>query len=622
MLFAFGGFRRRPGGRFWVDLSRQTVLVPFGFSSTQLYLLALQDSRINVYYIDGNGDVAAGTDITSSVPYTAADLEEIKWTIAGDKILLFHKDYETRVVTRTGATTFAISIISYTTDSTGREYWSPYYKYADANVTIDLAATSGTGIACVASEDTFTSNHVGARIRIKISDDWYYMSIASYVDAQNITVDIDGKFSTATLPNHDANEDWEIEQYNDENGYPTCGVFHKNSLWLFGGIDRPNAMNKSLVGEFFNFDLGNSNAGEGINEALAGVETIRSCLSGRNLQIFTDKADYYVADSALTPETFDAKRANPYGVRSKGQPIFHDSASLYIQSNGKAVRESIYDDVQQSYDAAPASVMSPHLIKKPKSQCATRGNEEDPEQFAFFANETDGTIAAFLSMRSQKIGGWMNWETDGTFESLATLDDDGDDRVFFVAKRTIDETTVYYLEEFDWDYTLDAAERVTISGSTASGLTHLAGETVHVRSGNYYIGTFDVDGSGNIDISPVDDTDVTDIECGLNYNLLARPNPPEFALKDGPTTTVEKRIELATIHYESALHFEVAYTGDDNGEEFIARQATDDVESAPTPQEGQAEFEMLGWDFRPSFDLIQDVPLPIIVKGFTMEVAM
>ena len=55
----------------------------------------------------------------------------------------------------------------------------------------------------------------------------------------------------------------------------------------------------------------------------------------------------------------------------------------------------------------------------------------------------DGTIAVYSSQRAEKILGWVSWNTNGTFESVCATGD----TIYVAVKRTINSSTVYYLEQ-------------------------------------------------------------------------------------------------------------------------------------------------------------------------------
>ena len=93
------------------------------------------------------------------------------------------------------------------------------------------------------------------------------------------------------------------------------------------------------------------------------------------------------------------------------------------------------------------------------------GNEEKPEQFAFFLNSGstyDGQLAVFHSIRDEKIAGWTMWETqtNDKFDSIIALNE----KLFVVVKRIVPSGTKYFLEKFanTDEITLDCSTTTTV----------------------------------------------------------------------------------------------------------------------------------------------------------------
>ena len=111
----------------------------------------------------------------------------------------------------------------------------------------------------------------------------------------------------------------------------------------------------------------------------------------------------------------------------------------------------------------------------------------------------DGTISVFHSVRSEKIAAWYPWNTTGTFESVTELNG----VVYAIVKRTVNSATVYYLEKFDFDTTVDCAATLSlVSGTTWGGLTHLVsggfGYNASVIEGTLFHGDFTVASTGRV----------------------------------------------------------------------------------------------------------------------------
>jgi hypothetical protein len=162
-LLNTGGVSRRAGTRYLATLPTDSRLLPFEFSSSERYVFALSNNRLDVFSTSGT----LLTTITSGVPWTGAQLRQISYTQAADVMILCHPSWAPRVVRRTGASSFTISAFAFDTSLDGNKIYQPYYKFADDAVTISVSAVSGNSRTITASSAVFTSSYVGTIIRWK-----------------------------------------------------------------------------------------------------------------------------------------------------------------------------------------------------------------------------------------------------------------------------------------------------------------------------------------------------------------------------------------------------------------------------------------------------------------------
>ena len=162
-LLNTGGVNRRAGTRYLANLSGDSRLLPFEFSSSERYVFVLSNGRLDVFSTSGT----LLTSITGGVPWSSAQLRQISYTQAADVMILCHPSWAPRIVRRTSATTFTISALTFDTSLDGNKIYQPYYKFADDAVTISVSAVSGTGVTITASSGVFTSAYVGTIVRWK-----------------------------------------------------------------------------------------------------------------------------------------------------------------------------------------------------------------------------------------------------------------------------------------------------------------------------------------------------------------------------------------------------------------------------------------------------------------------
>ncbi|CUW40255.1 protein of unknown function [Magnetospirillum sp. XM-1] len=241
-----------------------------------------------------------------------------------------------------------------------------------------------------------------------------------------------GTVVTATaqyaLPDLSTSANWDEPAFSSARGYPQAVCFHEQRLWLGGSTSIPNGLWGSKSGDFYNMDTGTALDSEAIALSLFSNElvTISHLVSFRHLQIYTDRGEFFIPvpldSSPTTPKNVNIKKQTPYGASSI-HPAVLDGATIFIQRTGRVCREFLYDYFQQNYDSHAVSLMSTHLLTAPVDLDVLYGTTDRPEQYAFIVQQ-DGSVAVYHSVRSEKLAGWVPWDTpNGLIQSVAVVAD-------------------------------------------------------------------------------------------------------------------------------------------------------------------------------------------------------
>jgi len=92
---------------------------------------------------------------------------KFRWAQAGNTMIVCHPDAPIkRVFLDPAGPTWSVSNLTFDDSSGSPPIFQPYFKYADANVTLAASARSGTGITLTASASHFVAEHVGKIVRI------------------------------------------------------------------------------------------------------------------------------------------------------------------------------------------------------------------------------------------------------------------------------------------------------------------------------------------------------------------------------------------------------------------------------------------------------------------------
>jgi hypothetical protein len=692
-LLNTGGLERRPGFVHMADLGAASRIEKFQFDDDELYVFAFQDTVLKVYNTSGTL-----LQTLTSAAWTAAQLFQLTFASLGDVTYVFHPEFRTHKITRTGLSTFTLGYLDFdrTLGSLEKIYW-PWYKFAADSVAIKASHVSGAGRTITANSAVFSASHVGSRVRIfgteisitgftsstvvtgtirgkikgALDPDPYRTTLGSKTvtithvdhgmsDGDVITfagcndvggipaTELDGaqtlnvlnaneyQFTVATTPATSSvdgggvsvsfsaadvyTRSWDEPAYSAVRGWPACGVFHANRLFLGGGYDLPSALFGSKIGRFTNFDLGEAAATDAIATMIASdrVVSIRHMVSGKHLQIFTDSGEFYAPepqDTPLTPLNIGAKKQSSFGI-ARINPFLFDGASIFIQKSKKAVREFIWSDQERAYNANPLSVTATHMLTDPIDMTILTGTTEKPEQYAFVVN-TDGTMAVFQSLRVERLAGWVRWTTDGLFTSVTTLDN----KLWAVVYRR----GAYRLEQLDTTgyVTVDSAHTASGAASATWAAPARFTDTVHVVSRReigedvaYSFGELAVSG-GNV-VLPAS---VDNVILGDSYTLEVETLPPAIQADKGSLIGERKRIAKANVALSDTMHIVVALNGG-TPEALLARNTTDDISLPPDAITGFREFTGLGYAPEPTIVFSQTEPMPASILGVVQKVSV
>ena len=321
----------------------------------------------------------------------------------------------------------------------------------------DIFDTAGAGLAAANLNGTHS---------ITVTDDNHFTFTAGSSDTA--TESVDGGGVNVKLAGHPPTKNWDEQVISSVNGFPQTVTFHEQRLYFAGVTALPDGIQGSKIGSFYNFDVGEAADDDSIQIQIGSdqINEIRHLISGKNIQILTSTGEFYLkppVSQPVTPTDIRIIQQSTFGCQLKCKPKQFDGATIFIQNNGKTVREYLYTETAEEYTAHSISLLSNHLIKNPVDSATLSSMNDRTEQFYLLVN-VDGTISVFLSQRAEKIAGWLQWNTDGLYESV-TCTNTG---IYATVKRTINSSTVYSLEQFAdnaFDLPTDYTETKTLSAS-------------------------------------------------------------------------------------------------------------------------------------------------------------
>jgi hypothetical protein len=345
--------------------------------------------------------------------------------------------------------------------------------------------------------------------------------------------------------------------WSDDVGYPRCGTFFQGRLIVAGSRERPSTVWASRAGDIWDFNTQRKTADYAI-EATADTDQVSSFFAinaGRHLQLFSSDAEFYVPSSdtdGITPQNFALRRSTKRGARA-GLPVFDvDGAAMFVQRGGKTLREFIFTDTELAYQANNISLLASHLMRQPVAFSYQQAQSTEDADYLLMAN-ADGSLTAYCTLRTQEVNAYTLQETDGLYHDVQV----DLQEVFQVAERTIDSSTVRYLEVWDARMRFDCGAAdfdVTTPITTITGLSHLEGETVGFVVDGVLQTAMDTVTGGSVDL-PVEATSSWQLgipfpdvsEDGSGDEWCIEMLPPEMQLDSGPVFGNKYRIMEVTV---------------------------------------------------------------------------
>lgn len=354
-----------------------------------------------------------------------------------------------------------------------------------------------------------------------------------------------------------ATDDWRECEWSDEQVWPSSVAFAEGRLW-WSGSDR---LWGSVSDGFEDFDDETEGDSGPISRSIAtgGVNDTQWILPLSRLLIGTEGAvstcKSSSLDEPLTPTNLSIKDSSSTGASSV-DPARVDTRGLFVDRSGKALFELAYDGTSGDYNATQMSKLSTDLFA---SGVKTLSVQRRPDT-RIWVVMNDGTCVCVVYEPLEEVLAFIPITTEGDFESVAVLPADDQDRVYFVVNRTVNGSTVRYIEKMALDTevkpstlckTVDAfATGVNGPASTTIAVgTHLIGATVVVWADGAplleTVGLFEepieyvVDGSGNITVGAA----VTNWVAGLPYRLRYKSSRLAYGAAGGTAILQKKKVD-------------------------------------------------------------------------------
>lgn len=284
--------------------------------------------------------------------------------------------------------------------------------------------------------------------------------------------------------------DWYEGLWSEYRGYPTAVALDDGRIWWAGRFYYVG----SVSGSYESYDdTIEGDSGPIIKTIPYGpVDVVNWLCAVKTLLMGTASFEWSIRSSTLdevrTPSNTKAVSTSSQGSTTS-QVLKVDSVGVFIQNSGTKLYSTGYDPIKENYVTDDLTKYVPEIGLPGFSRMAV---QRQPDT-RFHCVRSDGTAGVYVLDTSEDVRCWLDIETpgaDGEIEDTFILPGTEETKVYYSVKRTINGSTVRYLERW-------AMESECVGGAlnkqadsffiydgvattTITGLDHLEGEEVIV----------------------------------------------------------------------------------------------------------------------------------------------
>lgn len=354
---------------------------------------------------------------------------------------------------------------------------------------------------------------------------------------------------------------WREGAFSAYRGYPDCVAFHEQRLYYF----KDAYVFASKTGDFNDFGSAKTTAplatdGFAYQLAAEKVNVIRWACSKNNLMLgATDgvwRLGAQTSTDPITPTNAKITQQSRQGAallraHSLGQSVMFVERLGLPTNKGEKVVEISYKWETDAYVGKDLSLLAEHI---------TTGGILDWEfqrspYPIIWCVRADGVLLGLTYEKDQDVIGWHRHPIDGEVEAVAVIPGDVQDDLWLVTKRTIDGSTVRYIEYMKpMRYGTDVTDAffidcgLTYDGAPVSslgGLSHLKGKTVAILADGAVHPQVVVSAGGTITL----EYEASKIQVGLPYDSTLETLDLEGGGAEGPAQGKKRGVSKVLVRF-------------------------------------------------------------------------
>ncbi len=654
-----GGADTRPGTKYIDEIKNMAAkgrLIPFSFNTEQNYILVFENNVMRVIK-DGGYVLDPTLPFELITTYTTAQLSRLVFVQDADVMTITHLDHDPARLVRIADNNWTLADVDYTSQvspatgaavaavGTASTLANKTFRYvvtavntsgveslptAEVSHTInDITNTYGSSITWTASVDSDIDYYRVYRDNNSVGGSTLYAWVG---DTKTLVFE---DFNIAPDASDTPPEDF--EPFSGANDKPaTVGFFQQRQF--FANTD--NNPQDISVTELANYESMRSSRPARSTDAIfftlkaEQVNEFRHIVGLDSLIFFTSGGEWKMTEGqerVLTPFSIGLRRQSRWGS-SHTRPVIVGDSIIFIQEKGNRVRDLFYEvgGQQEKYIGNELSSMSYHLFKGFTIDEMDYADEPDG---ILWCIRSDGRLLGLTYQREHNVWAWHQHTTplSGEFESVAVISEGGRDVPYFIVKRTVNSSTVRYIERFEPAYNVntDTVNDVWyvdsglqyngVPATVMTGLDHLENENVHGVADGNVVGPLLVTG-GSVTIP----NEASKVTLGLLYipaleTLDIEPESLKQTLKGSKIAVAKVTIEVLT----SRGGFVGAKNDDGSLEtlyEIKPRFDSDNYDALDLKSFKQEVTVDSGWDKGGAIRIEQRAPMPLNILSVTTDV--
>jgi hypothetical protein len=389
--------------------------------------------------------------------------------------------------------------------------------------------------------------------------EWEYLH-SLYGIARITAVAVNGLTATADVVSYipvispATTDTWAFGAWSEDQGYPSVVTYYGDRLVFANTPMQPQTQWASKVSEYHNF---------GESAPLVDDDAITQTLNARQVNAIVELIPLEQLVSLTpssswaspargepwTPTTIGFYKQSHKGAASVRSVEVGDEGALYAARGGTKLYELLYAFDRDKYGGNEMTVLSRHLFGR-NATIVDMDYAEEPHGILWIVR-SDGALIGLTYLPEQQVIGWHRHDTDGFFERVCVIHEDGRDAVYVIVRRTIEGQTVRYLErmaERDIDEQIDGffvdsgltydGRNTTATTITISGASYDGGQEVTLTASAAIFALTDVGDAIQFDDVRITLTELTSVttftgirQCPKRCKARRAPTGPSRAIR-------------------------------------------------------------------------------------------